>query len=359
MNIENETEGTTQLEKAAETVTVPSSPAVNSFIGALGGGKNMKDYITAHNKVQSADYYVEGNDGKGGKIITAYKADSLQYKIQLCNFDRYFTGNNKGIMKIFTFLLIQMYKQCFVNGKLAVKDGTVTAVKIKYQDMVKYGLYESEDAARLALNTHYQAICKMAIDGKDYVKTKKAAQDYITLFTAGFKEKGGYSFVPSTIVDWKGIAAFFMLAPRWIFKLSINAFELAFYAFYLARQNAAKIAEQGYFTINMRTIQARLNLPDEKTTKNPKKLIKDPIIKAIDEINAEAAKGTTKSITKLELSDNAKEEEVVKAFLDNGKLLVYVQGELLEKAETANTNRIQAKEHSQEPKRKRKAKVTK
>jgi hypothetical protein len=59
--------------------------------------------------------------------------------------------------------------------------------------------------------------------------------------------------------------------------------------FYLARQRVRDIEEKGYFTIGLRAVQERLNLPSEVGNKDPQRTIKELLEEAVTAIE-EAAK---------------------------------------------------------------------
>ena len=97
------------------------------------------------------------------------------------------------------------------------------------------------------------------------------------------------------------------------------------YIFYIARHRVKDIEEKGFFIVKNRTIQHRLNLPDEKNTKNPRRDIKEVIEAAITDIedmhNAVYENGELK-ITPMGYS----EENTIQEYLDKGYLKIEISG---------------------------------
>lgn len=120
-----------------------------------------------------------------------------------------------------------------------------------------------------------------------------------------------------------------MILPNFAYSLSNRAFDLLYGIMYLARQNTKQIKEKGYFTVSMRAIQERLALPSEIGQREPGKLIRQPIDKAMEEIeenliNDMTDKGEPKiAFEIIGVADNANITE----FLDNGKLKVILKDE--------------------------------
>ena len=87
------------------------------------------------------------------------------------------------------------------------------------------------------------------------------------------------------------------ILPNWSYALNENSFMLLDYIFYLARQNTKQIKEKGHFNISLETIRMHLGLPTiEEAGDDPKRLIFEPIEKAITEIE-DGRKGTDIKIT--------------------------------------------------------------
>lgn len=304
---------------------VPSAPIIKDTVSVIANSKNLKDIETNRKKAtkDSKKIYKVENDTSGDKkIVYAYNRKGLNYSIGLANFSTYFKDDtNKGLMKIFVFVLIQIFEQCFIDRKfIELPPGEKICAFISYEKMVEAGLYTSKHIAKDNFELNLDKLTSIKITGERYGKERPGG-DRIGLFDAK-EEEGGYSLILNDLIDWNAIAKFYTIMPKWIFKLSSTAFQMAFYIFYLARQNAKKISETHSFTISLRALKGQLNLPDETETRETKKLIKQPIEKAIEEINDEAK---TKDF-RISLTPKFKGNESIKYYLDTGKLKVKITG---------------------------------
>ena len=316
---------TTSADGTTQFYNVPSSPAVKNSYAALGGLRNFAEIGIVKNPNSKAYLvYDDENSTQERKIIKAYKSEELKFSIAYCDFTKMFQkDNNKGFMKIYVFILTQIYEQCFFQGKFVIIPDTEPFVEIRYSQMVEAGMYQSETAARDSFKTNLKKLKSMEFSAE--LTSKKDGKAFVPLFKGELPIKGGYNLVLNDLIDWNAIAEFYTKVPKWAFKLSSRAFSVVFYVFYLARQNANHIIEKHYFTIKPRSIQIFLNLPDEKNTTDPKRVIKDPIKDAINEINQEAAP----SSFNIKLDPKAMNRKI-KDFLDNSTITVNLNDEYSE-----------------------------
>lgn len=310
------TSGTTQF------YNVPSSNIVKSSLSALGGIRNFGEIGTVKNpKSRAFLIYDDEGSTQERKIIKAYKREDLKFSIAYCDFTKMFQkDNNKGLMKIYVFILTKIYDQCFYQGKFIDAPDIKPIVEIRYSQMVEAGMYQSETAARDNFKSNLKKLKSMEFSSE--LMSKKDGKAFIPLFKGEIPVKGGYNLVLNDLIDWNAIAEFYTKVPKWAFKLSSRAFSVMFYVFYLARQNVKNINDNHYFTIKPRSIQIFLNLPDEKETTDPKRVIKEPIKDAIDEINKEAAPNSFN----IELEPKAINRKI-KDFLDNSTITVHLNNE--------------------------------
>lgn len=326
-----------------EFFNLPSSSIVKDTISTLANANTLGEMPSSREKIRSKLYLVHSTEGNDTKVIAAYAKADLQYSIGLADFSETFKkANNKGLIKIYTFVLIQVFEQCFQDHKLIeLPPDAVQSVFIGYDKMVEAGLYTTKTIARDNFARNYEKLMHLHYSGN--ATKKKQAKDYIPLFTGGLQEKNGYSLVLNQLIDWNAIAEFYAVIPSWIFKLSNVAFQTALYIFYIARQNARKLSEHHTFTISLRALKGQLALPDETSTTDPKKLIRKPIESAIDEINREAH---TNEFS-IELTPEFKTNEKITTFLDKGKLNITMNGDYItsyEKIDQKTKNRIAANE---------------
>ena len=172
----------------------------------------------------------------------------------------------------------------------------------------------------------------------------------VVLFPTAIVENNQCSIRITRDISWKPLMRFFTILPRFAFQLGNRAFDLLYTIFYLARQNTQAIKEKGYFDIGFRTIQQRLDLPNEKETPNPARDIKQRIEESINEIEQQAKMAGHSGYLKITpvYNNNAG----IKEYLDKGYIRVELndifshpfieQGEHRERMITANRKRQQA-----------------
>lgn len=340
LQISDYTSSSSPLQKF---LNLPSSSIVKDTVSTLANANTLGELPSSREKTRSKVYLVHSTQGNDTKVIAVYSKSDLQYSIGLADFSEIFKkANNKGLIKIYTFILIQVFEQCFQDNKLIeLPPDAVQSVFIGYDKMVEAGLYTTKTIARDNFARNYEKLMHLHYSGS--ATKKKQAKDYIPLFKGGVKEKNGYSLILSDLIDWNAIAEFYAVIPSWIFKLSNAAFQTALYIFYIARQNSREITEHHYFTISLRALKGQLGLPDETSTTDPKRLIKQPIEEAIEEINAEAK---TDSFH-IELTPKFKGNEKITDYLDKGKLKITMSGEYVvsyEKIDKKTKTRIAASE---------------
>lgn len=116
--------------------------------------------------------------------------------------------------------------------------------------------------------------------------------------------------------------------------LTTNSYVLAYFIFYLARQNGKSIKRDGGFRISNRAIQSRLGLPDEGKIKNPKRDIREVIENCCQEITQVFKHDNAFLFTIKQCNTDTVS---IKKYLDNGYLWVTVGGELKQLIMQQNT----------------------
>ena len=216
--------------------------------------------------------------------------------------------------KMLLFLLVKMNQQCQHKGTRLRDD-----ISFHLQELVDCGLYASIKSARkgfLAKKEVLSAIQIMGydkVDGEDGKKTVGISSPQCPFTDFGIS----HNLCSVTVNPSMDIAFFcqaYAIVPKGIFGLSNRAFTLLWYLCFLARQNIRKLVADGYFTLNIRTIQALLSLPDEEGNKDVKRTIKQPVEDAVQEI-MEATNGTMES-------EIVKQETAIKEYLKQGYLKI-------------------------------------
>jgi hypothetical protein len=205
-------------------------------------------------------------------------------------------------------------------------------VAFPLQELVDLGLYKNLDSARRAVKKALDTLTSIKAQGEISEKPSSKEKGEISkshvlevLFTGGSIKKGTCEIFFNKRIKWQYIAQYYTILPVYYFRLNDNASELMYYICFLARQQLKEIRDRGYFNIGLRGIQQRLNLPNEESTKNPKRDIIDVISKALADIQKEDQKHNSFTLT-LCYNKNGN----IREYLD-GWLKVEPKGEGLEK----------------------------
>jgi len=223
--------------------------------------------------------------------------------------------------KMLLFLLVKMNQQCQHKGTRLRDD-----ISFHLQELMDCGLYASIKSARkgfLATKEVLSAIQVMGydkVDGEDGKKTVgiSSPQCPFTDFSVS------RNLCSVTVNPAMGIAFFcqsYAIVPKEIFGLSNRGFTLLWYLCFLARQNIKKLVADGCFTLNIRTIQALLPLPEEGN-KDVKRTIKQPVEDAVQEIME-----ATNETMEIEL---VKQETAIKEYLKQGYLKIKPSNSFIE-----------------------------
>lgn len=258
-------EGYMDLTKDNDFV-YPSSPILhflNQALNAFGKGRNItvnRNTVFTQEHIAGDQWKIKSKNNKNELAITIDNVTALQ-------------RNNKGLKKLFAFIIIKGNEQ-----------GFSPEVSFPLQDLVDCGMYSTPSNARRGFKDNITKIMSLTIEGT----TKRGKKD--------LRQEGGkliyhysiannevsISFNPKLNISF--IAQYFSLLPDFAFSLSNNAFTLLEYIFYLARQNTKAIKEKGTFNIGLRAVRDYLQLPHESETQKHSQYIKEPLENAIEEI---------------------------------------------------------------------------
>ena len=216
--------------------------------------------------------------------------------------------------KMLLFLLAKMNQQCQNNGTRLRDD-----ITFSLQELVDCGLYASVMSARKGFLATQKVLSAIRVMGYDKVGGEKGKKEVIISSPlCPFTDFGiSHNLCSVTVNPAMDIAFFcqsYAIVPKEIFGLSNRGFTLLWYLCFLARQNIKKLVADGYFTLNIRTIQALLSLPEEEGNKDVKRTIKQPVEDAVQEI-MEATNGTMES-------EIVKQETAIKEYLKQGYLKI-------------------------------------
>ena len=268
----------TEHERRKDFYDVPTSPAADTVLKVMGTGTNLPKLKTNRKLINHAQAIEILQSGNKRQVIVSSNASTVT--LEISDIDK-LVGSNKPAKKMFIYSLIKMNEQAYSGGVLRRN-----YIQFPLQELRDIGYYSCMRSARKGFNDAMDILTSLKVKGTLQVGKKKSiVQSAIeVLFTGANIKKGTCTIFLNERINWSFIAQFYTIIPRYAFQLPNRAFDLLFYIFYVARQRVKEIGERGYFTIGIRTIQERLNLPNENQTKNPDRDIKQAIDDAITEI---------------------------------------------------------------------------
>ena len=301
---------------------VPNSPASDLILETLGAGAGIADLPDRKRQINHNTTLEVLESGKRRQINL--KNQKASVTIELADIDK-LTGSNKPAKKLFVLALVKANEQAIHDGQL-----TKNYVSFPLQELIDTGFYSTPQSARKGFNAGMDTLTSLKIKGHiQQTKKRGSTIDALeVLFTGARIERGQCTIFFNERISWSFIAQYFTILPCYYFKLSNRGSDLLYYIFYLARQHTRDIEERGYFNISFRAIQHRLQLPNENSTKNPQRDIKDPIDDALEELETEHSKlYGNMEFSLLPVSD---ETAPITEYLDNGYLKVGLTGAFAE-----------------------------
>ena len=224
-----------------------------------------------------------------------------------------FSGNNKGLKKMFNFLLQKINEQAVFEHKM-VKN----FIQFSINELVDLGIFSSYDYARKSCEKYITMLRKIDIR----YKNNKGDIFADTLFgKMSMKPRTGYCRVDlGESVDWDAMFRYIALMPSFIYGLSNRGFTLGYNIVYLARANPDFIysePDDRYLKISFRKLQAALRLPLEEDAKNTARDIKKAIEHTVEEFSMCSGGGY---VVEMVCKDNA----AISEWLDTGYIRVYI-----------------------------------
>ncbi len=263
-------------EKPHKYPTGPGPRLINKVLGAGKDGlETMPEKWGPINHDQNMEIF---SNGKGRRVISQAKDSSIT--LELGDIEK-LDGYNKGVRKMFDFILIKMNEQAY-SGQTLIHD----YVSFSLADLIKAGLYGTPQSARRGFKDAMSVITSLKIGGEIRKSKKEAVSQACieVLFTGIHLKNGECTVYLNPRINWGFVTPFYTVLPSWCFRLSNNAYILLQHIFYLARQNTKAISDKGYFTVSIRGVHAALNLPAIEGTTHPQRDIIDAIEGAISDI---------------------------------------------------------------------------
>ena len=230
----------------------------------------------------------------------------------ICDAENFF--GRRPSQKLLIYLLWLINRQAVASGSMSAFDLDFDA-----RELVELGAYKTLTSAKAGAATFLERMKSIYISAS-VIGDESGGDGKPKRLIKAFNQSGSHFSVElNPDFNKASLTAYFMCLPECYFKLSHRASVLMYYCCYLARQNTVSVKRYGFFDISLRAVQYRLGLPDEKGTKNPKAYVKEPIIKAVEEINSVCPDN------EMSLKLIADGDASVGRFLDSGKIRVYTK----------------------------------
>lgn len=224
-----------------------------------------KGIISTQRNTITEDISITYN-GQDGSIVT----------IELARAKELFKGRVRGGAKMYNFFLQKTNEQ--------YRQEKTTFL---LQELVDLGIYANKDSAYRGIKTITDKMMNMYIEGImiEYEAGKKKERRNIKAALIAQRDISYTACHISLPPIIRENTKYITILPEWNYRLSENGFMLLDYIYFLARQNTEKIKKEHRFTISLEAIRVHLGLPTpEKAGKDPKRLILEPIEKAIEDI---------------------------------------------------------------------------
>lgn len=255
-----------------------------------------KGIISTRRNTITEDISITYN-GQDGSIVT----------IELARAKELFKDRVRGGAKMYNFFLQKTNEQ--------YRQEKTTFL---LQELVDLGIYANKDSAYRGIKTITDKMMNMHIEGImiEYEGGKKKERRNIKAALIAQRDisyTACHILLPPIIRE---NTKYITILPEWNYRLSENGFMLLDYIYFLARQNAEKIKKEHIFTISLEAIRVRLGLPTpEKAGKDPKRLILEPIEKAIEDIE-DQRDGTDIKITPVYNPDYKNIHEYLQGYIE-------------------------------------------
>lgn len=304
----------TERERQKDFYNVPTSPVTDTILKVMGTGSDLAQMPARAKEVNHSQKIEVLQAGNKRQVIVSSQVSTVT--LELSDIDK-LVGSNKPAKKMFVFSLIKMNEQAFSEGTLRRN-----YIQFPLQELIDIGYYSRPQSARKGFNDAMDILTSLKVKGTLQKGKKKTVEQSAieVLFTGANIKKGTCTIFLNERINWAFVATFYTILPKYYFSLPNRASDLLYYIFYIARQRVRDIEERGYFTISMRAVQERLNLPSENNNKDPQRTIKEPIDEAITAIE-EASKDLEFTITPI-----YDMKAPIANFLSNGYLKIELKG---------------------------------
>lgn len=187
------------------------------------------------------------------------------------------------VKKILSLLFEKINRQIW-NGVTLTRD----YIDFEPRELYDRGIYHTPNAASKGLTKAAELLTAIKLDG-EYRYNRKTTIKYSgtyraeKIFTKIERSWGNCRVYVNGRTDWRFLFQAYSFLPVYYYGLPGRTSELLYLLCSTARQRTAEIKSRGYFTVNMRTVQEALHLPEQTT--HPKRDVTDEIKKAAGELS--------------------------------------------------------------------------
>lgn len=333
-NIENkefEFDLLTNFKKPYDHRVLPSGTSITAYHSALAMVGTESKQITIDELLESqtvnnmVTFHGLDDSPNGSKLVFNEK-DTKKDNVVLTfkNLDNVL-GGGIVVCKIFAKCIEKMNYLGYFKRR-----GIKESFTISVNDLIEDGVYTQYKPAQRALKTAKRTLEELKVS---FSNKQTGLELDIPWFSIGWKNKSTLIFIPDLRIEWLYVGQHFTIYPKYIYKLGLHAYRLAYYVFTQARINKGT-NKQGdiVFRLRLTTISRELGLPNVETLKKDyRKLILDKITGAVREVleNEQECYGEDST---LELKIESDPNLTAKRIIETGVLVVTIRkSEMTEK----------------------------
>lgn len=319
----------------AEYKNVPSTPAERLVLKIFSAGLNVEDLPQRQREYSHGYKYTFSSKRlKGKQAITIREETTQSVATITINDIDVLEGNNKSLKAFYLYVLILIHQQAHSAGVFR-RD----YIEFSLADLVEKGLYKTIESARKGVNNNWVSLKQISIGENSIIITKKKKivndNDDVLFISKRIKNNVCKIFLNPN-VNWDIITHFYGVIPVYALSMSNKGMSLVWHIFDSLRMKTKEIKQKGYCDFPNKRLQSVLYLPDTEGCINARRDIREPIEKAICEI--EDRQGELLNGGDLRLETHGDDAKTVKEFLAHGFLRVYVSGDLRNRLEGIATN---------------------
>lgn len=337
-------------EDQAPLIDVSNAPQIRNFIQILNLTKineaTAQKFADSINTIKGNKCVLTINDNQVMFVLHSKSGKIRDYMIGYTSYidnpeeEKTRNASKNKLVKFFVYFMSKIKKiNSYPEGeekRLLTEEGKI---KITYEELITAGIFDNLITAELELKYINDIILHLFMSVK---MVNRGTLGHKFAILTEYKDSGSdKEFNPEEQGEAKGykkegrtiiyklaeadlllqILKFEMKLPNWIYSLNNNSFILAYNLF-----NYARINDLASFNYYYETIRNLLGLPEAKDTEHPKRDIKAPILKAIEEINQTAEKNKKGKQTDINIIAYDPEAKI-KDFLTSGKAKIIIKNE--------------------------------